>query len=110
MDDGLLMRRFCPNNVQSFDEQPEILEECEVCEEAKYQLNFQCLWSKFTHPKHFPDKWISYFSDLIGASHNINYRLWEEGKIATQGLRLFVEKGESNELKKEIRKNSKKIR
>ena len=76
MDDGMLTKQFCPTNVQSFDEQPEILEECEVCEEAKYQLIFQGLWSKFTHPRHFPDKWISYFSDLIGASHSNNYRYY----------------------------------
>lgn len=110
MDDGMLTKQFCPTNVQSFDEQPEILEECEVCEEAKYQLIFQGLWSKFTHPRHFPDKWISYFSDLIGASHSNNYRLWDEGKTASLGMRLFVEEGDTQEIKKEIRKNSRKIR
>ena len=35
----------------------------------------QGLWSRETHPRDFPSsEWLLHFSDLIGASHDVNYR------------------------------------
>ena len=43
--------------------------------ECVHGLCFQGLWSKETHPRDFPtSEWLLHFSDLIGASHDFNYR------------------------------------
>lgn len=40
-----------------------------------FQLTFEGLWSRHTHPKDYPDdNWQTRFSDVIGASHTIDYR------------------------------------
>ena len=57
------------------EEENIINEECCACEEAKYEVMFQGLWSKETHPRDFPTSaWLLHFSDVIGASHDISYR------------------------------------
>ena len=44
---------------------------CTACKEAKYELIFEGIWSRHTHPKDFPvDEWRTQFSKLIGASHS----------------------------------------
>ena len=44
---------------------------CTACHEAKYELIFEGIWSRHTHPKDFPvDEWRTRFSKLIGASHS----------------------------------------
>ena len=70
-----------------------LVEPCTACSEAKYELIFEGLWSRHTHPRDFPrymplfsllpyhhnssDEWQTQFSKLIGASHGINYNLWK---------------------------------
>ncbi|XP_015783097.1 spondin-1-like [Tetranychus urticae] len=110
MDDGELTRRLCPDTSLSIDEQPEILGQCDACDEAKYQLLFKILWSKFTHPKNIPDKWLSYFSSLIGASHSNEYRMWEYDGYASKGLKQLAEDGNTELLKAEIRESASKMR
>ena len=44
---------------------------CTACKEAKYELIFEGIWSRHTHPKDFPvDEWRTQFSKIIGASHS----------------------------------------
>lgn len=55
MDDGALSKTLCEDEADSYDLQPLILLECKACDEAKYELTFEGLWSRNTHPKDFPD-------------------------------------------------------
>ena len=35
----------------------------------------------------FPtSEWLLHFSDVIGASHSADYRVWQKGGIASKGL------------------------
>lgn len=78
MDDGSLTRHMCEQETESLDEQPEILTECCACDEAKFEMIFEGLWSKYTHPKEFPQQdSLTHFSEVIGASHASTFRMWE---------------------------------
>lgn len=64
-------------------------EPCCACDEAKYEVIFEGLWSKFTHPKDFPSNvWLTHFSDIIGASHSSDFKMWEKQGYATEGLQV----------------------
>lgn len=68
------------------------------------QLTFEGLWSRNTHPKDFPsNNWVTKFSDIIGASHTIDYRFWKYGQIATDGLMQVAEQGSTRELETELK-------
>ena len=108
MDDGPFSKSLCEDEADSVDTQPSILTECRACDEAKYELTFEGLWSRHTHPKDFPSNgWLTRFSDVIGASHTYDYRFWEYGKPASEGLRQVAEFGSTRmlegELKAEVR-------
>lgn len=53
------------------------MEECCACDEAKYELTFEGLWSRHTHPKDFPSNgWLTRFSDVSFVylrMHGFNY-------------------------------------
>ncbi|XP_015782127.1 spondin-1-like isoform X2 [Tetranychus urticae] len=111
MDDGALTKHFCPEESESLDEQTEILEECCACDEAKYEVIFQGLWSRFTHPKDFPiNSQLAHFSEIIGASHTADFRMWEYGGYASEGLRQLAESGTTKKLEAELKAESNKIR
>ena len=39
------------------------------------------------HLRDFPtSEWLLHFSDVIGASHSADYRVWQKGGIASKGL------------------------
>lgn len=76
MDDGPLTKEFCEEE-QNFDDELSAPVICCACTEAKYELTFEGLWSRNTHPIDFPsNNWVTKFSDIIGASHTIDYRYW----------------------------------
>lgn len=111
MDDGGLTKVLCEEEIESFDDQPEILEECCACDEAKYEVIFEGLWSKYTHPKDFPANfWLTHFSDIIGASHSADFRMWEYGGYASEGMRHVAEMGVTKKLEAELKTESNKIR
>ena len=91
-EDGQLSKEFCeqsPLDVSKQDDQ-----QCCACDEAKYNVIFQGIWSNRTHPKDFPfSLWLTHFSDLIGAAHVNNFSFWGEGQIATNGFRSLAEWG-----------------
>ena len=65
---------------------------------------FEGLWSRHTHPKDFPtNEWLTHFSDIIGASHSSDYRVWEYGGIASDGLRQVAEWGATRQLETELK-------
>ncbi|XP_033216700.1 spondin-1-like isoform X3 [Belonocnema kinseyi] len=112
-DDGndQLSVRMCPNPKAEEDDQGEILSECCACDEAKYEVSFEGLWSRNTHPKDFPSKaWLARFSDVIGASHTQNYRFWNYSGMASVGLKQVAEHGSTRVLESELKSQSEHIR
>lgn len=111
MDDGGLTKTLCEEQTESLDEQPEVLEECCACDEAKYEVIFEGLWSKYTHPTDFPANiWLTHFSDIIGSSHSADFRMWEYGGYASEGLRQVAELGVTKKMEAELKAESSKIR
>lgn len=111
MDDGRLTRELCEEEQENRDEQPEILEVCDACDEAKYELTFEGLWSRHTHPKDFPtNEWLTHFSDIIGASHTGNFSMWDYGGYASEGVKNVAEGGTTKKLESELKAESNKIR
>lgn len=112
-DDGL-NKVLCEEDKEpssSSDEQPDILDECCACDEAKYEVIFEGIWSKYTHPKDFPANfWLTHFSDIIGASHSADFRMWEYGGYASEGLQQVAELGVTKKLEAELKAESNKIR
>ncbi|XP_072941725.1 spondin-1 [Epargyreus clarus] len=97
-EDGQLTRRVCEDTALAAPD-------CCACDDAKYKLVFEGLWSPQTHPKDFPTQalWLTHFSDIIGASHPKNFSFWGEGQIATDGFRSLAEWGSVGLLERELR-------
>ncbi|XP_020800952.1 spondin-1 [Drosophila serrata] len=111
MDDGFLTKRMCEEEADDIDTQPSIVDPCCACDEAKYELTFEGKWSRHTHPKDFPaNSWRTRFSDIIGASHTIDYRFWQYGELASEGLREVAEHGSTRTLESELKDQSEHIR
>lgn len=54
--------------------------------------------------QNFPTKpWSARFSDVIGASHTSEYRFWEYGGYATEGLKQVAENGITRILESELK-------
>ncbi|KAG1698320.1 Spondin-1 [Nymphon striatum] len=97
--------------VENVDEQPQIIEECCACDEAKYEVTFEGLWSRHTHPIDFPTHLqLVHFSDIIGASHSADFRMWEYGGKASLGVKSLAEYGATKELESELKSESNRIR
>ncbi|XP_064488880.1 spondin-1-like isoform X2 [Ornithodoros turicata] len=111
MDEGELTKELCQEEQENEDEQPEVLDECCACDEAKYEMTFEGLWSRYTHPKGFPDnEWLTHFSDIIGASHGSDFKIWEYEGYASEGVKSVAEHGATKKLESELKAESGKIR
>jgi len=110
MDDSRLTLTVCEQRME--EENRNIIHDpCCACEEAKYEVMFQGLWSKETHPKDFPtSEWLLHFSDVIGASHSSDYRVWEKGATASKGLEQVAKWGSPRLLESELKASSSHIR
>ncbi|UYV77825.1 SPON1 [Cordylochernes scorpioides] len=94
----------CRAESHTSDELPDVVEVCTACDEAKYEITFEGLWSRYTHPKDFPpNEWLTHFSDLIGATHKTDYRIFEYGGLASEGLRQVAEMGSAKTLESELK-------
>lgn len=68
------------------------------------QVTFEGLWSRNTHPKNFPNNsWLTRFSDIIGASHTVDYTFWNYRALASEGLRQLAENGITRILESELK-------
>ncbi|XP_017761767.1 PREDICTED: spondin-1 isoform X2 [Eufriesea mexicana] len=111
MDDPNLVLKICQDSKAEADDQGPVLEDCCACDEAKYEVTFEGLWSRNTHPKDFPSKgWLIRFSDVIGASHTVDYRFWRYNGMASSGLRQVAELGSTRKLESELKEQSEHIR
>ncbi|XP_011500877.1 PREDICTED: spondin-1-like [Ceratosolen solmsi marchali] len=109
--DGNLDKKFCQDPKTTVDDPGPVLTECCACNEAKYELAFEGLWSRYTHPKNFPSKpWNARFSDVIGASHASKYRFWKYNGFASEGLKQVAENGLTRILESELKNKSIHIR
>ena len=59
---------------------------------ATYHLAFYGNWSMMTHPYAWPSG--GGFSNLVGASHEDNYTIWDGGMMASPGVKDVAEGGE----------------
>ncbi|KAK4887219.1 hypothetical protein RN001_003490 [Aquatica leii] len=106
-----LTKRFCKEEKRNGDYQPYVLQHCCACDEAKYEVTFEGLWSRNTHPKDFPsDVWRTRFSDVIGASHTTDYYFWNYADMASEGLREVAENASTRTLESELKAKSEHIR
>lgn len=95
----------------SLQDQPSILDQCCACDEAKYELVFEGLWSRYTHPDDFPENYLlAYFSDIIGASHSNEFRMWSPDTFASEGVKELAETGATKKLESELKQVSSKTR
>ena len=67
---------------------------------VEYEVTFNALWSKETHPDDFPPN--PHFSGLIGASHNDKVYFWRLGELASSGIKNMAETGSKSPLNEEI--------
>ncbi|XP_033333952.2 spondin-1 isoform X2 [Megalopta genalis] len=111
MDDPNLVLKICQDLKAEADDQGPVLQECNACDEAKYEVTFEGLWSRNTHPKDFPSKgWLIRFSDVIGASHTVDYSFWRYNGMASVGLQQVAKLGSTRKLESELKDQSEHIR
>ncbi|XP_055318727.1 spondin-1-like isoform X2 [Sitodiplosis mosellana] len=111
MDDGPLSKDFCEDEDTQEDYITNIVEECCACYEAKYELTFEGLWSRNTHPKDFPrNVYTTKFGDIIGATHTVGNGFWANGDFASEGLKEVAEMGSTRTLEAELKNKSDSIR
>lgn len=105
-EDGPLTKILCEESSDNEDVQPMILERCYACDEAKYEVAFEGMWTRNTHPKDFPsDVWSTKFSDVVGTSHKQDNAFWQYGGIASDGLKELAETGNTKSLESELKES-----
>jgi hypothetical protein len=67
---------------------------------VEYVVRFDATWSAATHPIDFPPN--PHFSGLIGGTHNAQVTFWEEGELASPGIKNMAETGNKSPLDDEI--------
>lgn len=67
---------------------------------ARYRVTFDATWSAATHPTDIPGN--PHFSGLIGGTHGPAVSFWQEGGLATEGIRLMAERGRQSPLDLEV--------
>ncbi|XP_055331541.1 spondin-1-like isoform X2 [Paramacrobiotus metropolitanus] len=112
-EEGGLVKELCEEEQadQQHSVPPTSAFDCCACDDAKYELLFSGIWSPQTHPKDFPTtQWFTHFSDIIGATHTANVKVYEIGGYASEGLKQLAEWGKTQELEKELKTKTKDIR
>ncbi|KAJ2950194.1 hypothetical protein O0L34_g11554 [Tuta absoluta] len=97
-----LTQRLCEDTNQPDDISPVINTECSICEDAKYEVSFTGIWSRNTHPALYPDNEDQAYSELVGASHSVEWSPWMAGGMASEGLKEIAEFANGSKLEKEI--------
>ena len=68
--------------------------------QATYEVNFEATWSRDNHPGNYPSN--AHFSPLIGATHNSDVVIWNDGGLATGGFEDMAETGGTGTLNSEL--------
>ncbi len=82
------------------EQNPLSTETAEPASTADYILVFTSTWSHTTHPVDFPAN--PHFSGLVGATHNSAAVFWEEGQLASKGIKDMAERGLKDPLIAEV--------
>jgi len=69
-------------------------------ERATYRLVFATTWSDTTFPTNFPAN--RHFSGLIGATHSEQNLFWQDGVLASIGIKRVAELGAKDSLQAEV--------
>ncbi|XP_050668698.1 spondin-1-like [Leptidea sinapis] len=97
--EGPLSKRVCEDRRNAEDMQPAVNDDCRVCEDARYMVMFDGIWSYNTHPYMFPEsRSLARFSDVVGASHSNRYSVYQFNSDASAGLQMLAEQGNTTEL------------
>lgn len=67
---------------------------------ATYRLTVDNAWSEASHPGSFPAN--AHFSWIGGGSHNASVSFWDEGVLATPGIKQMAENGVTTPLIAEV--------
>ncbi|KRZ35693.1 Spondin-1, partial [Trichinella pseudospiralis] len=111
MDDDDLTKSFCASAGFTAAGGENSINECCACDEAKYEVTFEGLWSRNTHPKDYPSlEHLTHFSDIIGASHSPRYTMWTYDGYASDGLKELAEWGNTQKYEQEIREQTSEVR
>ncbi|XP_037814121.1 spondin-1 isoform X1 [Lucilia sericata] len=107
VDDGFLTKRLCPEEIDEINSQTPPVNPCCACDEAKYEITLERKWMRNTHAKDFPSEaWRTRLGEVIGASHSLDFRFWEYGGRASQGLQELGEHGATKTLENEIKQHT----
>ncbi|KAM3963610.1 spondin-1 [Aphomia sociella] len=102
-DGSPLTQKICEDLRQPDDISPQLNYECNICDEAKYEISFTGIWSRNTHPQLYPENdWIPRFSDMVGVSHSTDFVLWSPGTLVTDGFKDLAEHANTSKLEAEI--------
>ncbi|XP_013775027.1 spondin-2-like [Limulus polyphemus] len=76
-----------------------VVKASQYCSEDRltvYRVSLVTEWSEEKFPKQYP-QWRPHaqWSKTLGRSHNDSYKLWRLGEVATDGIKLFAERGNS---------------
>ncbi|KAL4704596.1 hypothetical protein ACJJTC_017851 [Scirpophaga incertulas] len=112
---SVLAYKLCPTAIPSnfSNNSPKIQDHCCICEEAKYKVEFESMWSENFHLHELPPasaRKDEQFSNFIGASHAASFKLWQEGKLASFGVKSIAESGSTIDLEKELKAKADYIR
>jgi len=96
---------FTNTSASAHDEQGQInavKTQNNVSTTAQYTITFDATWSAQTHPiSDFPTS-NAHFSGLVGAMHNDQVTFWQEGQLATEGIKSMAETGSKSDLLAEV--------
>lgn len=67
---------------------------------AQYRVTFSSTWSEQSHPVDWPDN--AHYSGLIGGTHNNRVVFWQDGQLASEGIRAMAERGRKSPLDLEV--------
>ncbi len=84
---------------------PRFVQAQQVEETATFRVTFDSTWSQTTHPHpngvtSFPSN--PHLSGLIGGSHNGNVTFWQNGALASLGIKNMAELGAKTDLQNEV--------
>ncbi|THD26117.1 SPONdin extracellular matrix glycoprotein [Fasciola hepatica] len=79
-------------------------QDCCACGTATYNLTFQGLWTRDTHPRDWPvhNPGLLHWTNLIGASHMPSYRIYQFGEPASAGVSAVCAYGDTTVLKQSL--------
>lgn len=71
-----------------------------LAQTAYYTATFEATWTAETHPQEYPGN--AHFSGLVGGTHNAAVQFWQEGEMASLGIKHMAEWGTQSTLLGEV--------